>query len=398
MRGVMPLFRYKALSASGRRIAGVIDADSLELAKERLRQDKILVTGLDLLKDGRREHVFDGGMLLAFTRELSQLLTAGLPLYESLLTIEEKYRRHRSHSLLLDLCDRLKMGLSLSQALKIYPKTFDSIYTSMVEAGEKTGSLPWVFEQLYQLIERRQKLKKQLMSAMAYPLFLGCFSFVVIIALLLFVIPSMRELFQGRDLHPLTRTVLALSGFVQNHGILLLLILSLIGASIWYVAKHGSFYWHKMLIKIPLLNTLITQASLIRFCRSASVLLFGGIPLVSALSIARKVMNNPPLEEVIARAETHIVEGQPLSQQLKASPLIPALVPRMLALAEETGKMAPILQNIADIYDQELERNLTHVTTFLQPAMLLLLGGVVGLVILSILLPLTDVSSLIGGE
>lgn len=393
----MALYRYKALTDTGKQTTGVIDADSIALAKERLRREKILVTALEALKEERGEIRLDGAMLLAFTRELGQLLTAGLPLYEGLLTVEEKYRRHRAHPLLLDLCDRLKSGNSLSSALKHYGQTFDPIYLSMVEAGEKTGSLPWVFEQLRQLIERRQKLKKQLMSAMAYPLFLGAFCFVVIISLLLFVIPSMRELFEGRQLHPLTRIVLGASQFVQTYGLFVLGLVSAAIAGLYFYLKSakGKLFINGLLFKIPLLNTLLVQAALIRFCRSASVLLFGGVPLVQALSTARRTMNSPLLEEIIHQAEARIVEGKPFSQQLKSSALIPPLVPRMLSLAEETGKMAPMLQHIAEIYDQELERNLTHITTFLQPALLLLLGGVVGLIILSILLPLTDVGSFI---
>lgn len=392
----MPIFKYKALSAGGRKVSGVIDADSLALVKERLRRDAVMVTSLVQIERRPRKSELDGNMLLTFTRELGQLLSAGLPLYESLLTIEEKYRRHRAHTLFLDLCDRLKSGEQLSEILSRYPKSFDSVYIAMVQAGESTGSLPWVFEQLHLLIERRQKLKKQLISAMAYPAFLGCFCFLVIIGLFLFVIPSMQELFEGRQLHPLTESVLFISTFIQNHFFsLVLLIASSTFAAIWLFKKKAHLV-HHWLLYVPLVKTILLQAALIRFCRSTSVLLFGGVPLVNALALARATMKNPPLEAAILSAEARITEGESLSQELKKSPYIPKLVTRMLSLAEETGKMAPSLQKISEIYDIEMERNLAQITTFLQPALLLILGGVVGLVILSILLPLTDVSSLIG--
>ncbi len=143
------------------------------------------------------------------------------------------------------------------------------------------------------------------------------------------------------------------------------------------------------------MKTILNQAALIRFSRSTAILLFGGVPLVSALAIARKVMKHALLEEAIDRAQKQIIEGKSLSEELKKSPHIPPLVTRMLAIGEETGKMPEMLQSLSDIYDQELERSLTHITTFLQPALLIILGGIVGLVVLSILLPLTDVSSLI---
>lgn len=392
----MPIFRYKALTETGTKIAGVIDADSYELAKERLRREKVLVTKLASIEQ-KKEIYLKPHVLLAFTRELAQLLEAGLPLYESLLTIEEKYRRHRCHPLFLDICDKLKSGQQLSSVLKAYPKSFDAIYISMAEAGEKTGALAWSFKQLYELTERRQKLKKQLISAMAYPAFLGGFCFLVVLGLLLFVIPSMSELFEGRSLHPLTQIVLTLSRVLQKSYLTILAVVAslVFGLSYFFTRPRGRIFFQHILQKIPLMKTILSQAALIRFSRSTSILLFGGVPLVTALSISRRVIKHALLEEAVDKAQQHIVEGKSLSEELRKSPHIPPLVTRMLAIAEETGTLPEMLQSLSDIYDQELERSLTHITTFLQPALLIILGGVVGLVVLSILLPLTDVSSLI---
>lgn len=392
----MPLFRYKALTETGKRVSGVIDADSLEMAKERLRRDRVMVTKLDTAGE-RKEVCLSPALLLAFTRELGQLLKAGLPLYESLLTIEEKYRKTRSHPLFLDLCDRLRGGEKLSTILKRYPKSFDAIYVSMVEAGEKTGALPWAFEQLFELIERRQKLKKQLISAMAYPAFLGAFCLLVVIGLLLFVIPSMQELFEGRRLHPLTQLVLSWSQFMQSNGLFMVIGITLIIMSLgaFFRRNQGRYALQKALHKVPLVKTVLLEAALIRFCRSCSILLSGGVPLVQSLTISRRAMKHSLLEEVVERAESQIIEGRPLSHELGQSERIPPLVSRMLAISEETGNLPEMFKNLSDIYDSELERSLGHITTFLQPALLILLGGVVGLVILSILLPLTDVGSLI---
>ncbi len=392
----MPLFRYRALTEMGKRVSGVIDADSFDLAKERLKKEKVFVTKLSAVQH-KKEIALRPQLLLAFTRELGQLLQAGLPLYESLLTVEEKYRHHRSHALLLDLCDKLKGGAQLSEALSMYPKTFDSIFISMVRAGEKTGSLGWAFQQIYELIERRQKLGKQLISAMAYPAFLGVFCFLMVIGLLLFVIPSMRELFEGRHLHPLTQTVLSISNFLEHSFVTILLTVLCVVSAVTYFFRQpqGKLWFQKVMQKIPILKTVLLQAALIRFCRSASILLKGGVPLTTSLAISRGSMRHALLEEAIAAAENSLIEGKTLSGQLKNSPYIPPLVTRMLSIAEETGKLPEMLKSLSDIYDGELERSLTLVTTFLQPALLVVLGGVVGLVILSILLPLTDVSSLI---
>ncbi len=396
----MPLFRYKALADGGKKVTGVIDADSFESAKERLLKQKILVIKLFSHEKAEKKSVLNSSLLLSFTREVQQLLSAGLPVYESLLTIEEKYRKSPAHILFLDLCDKLKGGSSLSSALKKYPHCFDTIYITMVQAGEKTGSLPWVFQQLHELIARKQKLKKQLISAISYPLFLGCFCFILLLGLLFFVIPSMKELFEGRSLHPITATVLACSQFVtENSTLLACFVLSLTALLVFLFKKPSTKQLlFKLLLKFPLIKTVSTEAALMRFGRTASVLLSGGLPITSALSLARSVMDHPFLEQGIERAEQKIIEGKALSQELKASPHIPPLVIRMLAIAEETGKMAQMFQNIADIYDEQLEKNLAQITTFLQPVMLLILGAIVGIVILSILLPLTDVSSFISNQ
>jgi general secretion pathway protein F/type IV pilus assembly protein PilC len=391
----MALFRYRALTAEGKRISGVIDADSYLSAKDRLRKDQILVTGIDQLDKKQKTLRLSSDMLLNFTRELGQLLRAGLPLYESLLTIEEKYRGQPIHPLFLDLCDRLKGGSALSACLKNYPDSFDTVYLSMIQAAEASASLPYVFDQLSQLITKQQKLKKQLVSALSYPALLTVFCFVVTLSLLCFVVPSIQELFDGRSVHPLTKIVLGLSRFVTNNAAILASSFILCVVLVIFAIRSPKLRisMQQALLRFPLFKTIVIQSALTRFCRTAAVLLSGGVTLIDSLTLAKRAMKNLLLEQVIQNASKKITEGGKLSEELKASPLIPSLVVRMLAIAEETGKLAPMLQNLADIYEEELEKNLSQLTTFLQPALLIILGMIVGLVILSVLIPLTDVSS-----
>jgi general secretion pathway protein F len=391
----MPLYRYSAVSLDGKTIKGVIDADSLPVAKDRLRKQQILVTTVALLQNKKDQLFLSPPLLLSFTRELAQLLKAGLPLYESLLTIEEKYRRHQAHPLLLDLCDHLKEGAAFSSALKRYPATFDRIYLSMVQVAEQSGNLAAVFDQLSQLIIRQQKLKKQLFSAFAYPTFLALFCFFIVCGLLFFVIPSMKELFEDRDLHPITATVLSISNWVNVHVIFLIVsLLTFVGGLILAIrSRQGKRFLYEFSLKLPLAKTLILHSALVRFCRALSMLLAGGVPLLEALALSRHVVKSPLIEEAILDAEKRIGQGERISVAFRESPIMPTLILRMLALAEETGKMDDAFFNLAEIYDEEMERHLSQLTTFLQPALLITLGAIVGLVVLSILLPLTDVSS-----
>jgi len=217
----MGLYQYTALSEGGRKSIGMINADSLELAKERLRKQKILVTKLTHYKKRGDQLTLSSSLLLSFTRDLHVLLKAGLPLYDTLQTLEEKYRRTKIHSLFLDLCDQIKQGRRFSDALKDYPKAFDAVYISLLRAGEESGTLTQSFEELSKLTHREQALKRTLSSAMIYPAFLGVFCLAVVSVLLFFLIPSMAELFEGRTLHPMTEVILSISQTLNTHATLI---------------------------------------------------------------------------------------------------------------------------------------------------------------------------------
>ena len=393
----MALFRYRAISVEGRALKGVIDADSLLSAKERLRKQQVLVTSVAELKTEGKEITLPPPLLLTFTRELGQLLHAGLPLYESLLTIEEKYRHHRAHPLFLDLCDHLKEGHPLSSALRRYPKTFYDIYLSMVETAEHTGNLHSVFGQLYLLIARQQQLKKQLVSTLTYPALLAAFCFCVLCGLLFFVVPSMSELFEGRTLHPLTALVVQTSNWASSHLSFLVVTFGVMVALVCYGVTNPKMkrLFFGFCLQAPLLKTLLLYSSLARLSRSFSLLLAGGLPLLDSLRLSKTTVKNPFLEEGLLHAERAIMQGEKLSNSLKQSAAIPPLVIRMVALAEETGNMEQAFSNLAGIYEEEVEKSLSQLTTLLQPALLITLGAIVGFVVLSILLPLTDVGSFI---
>jgi general secretion pathway protein F/type IV pilus assembly protein PilC len=391
----MALYRYTAVGPEGKTIKGVIDADSLPIAKDRLRKQQILVTTVFPIVSKENQLVLPPTLLLSFTREIAQLLKAGLPLYESLLTIEEKYRRHKVHPLFLDLCDHLKAGSSLSIALKRYPATFNQIYLSMVQVAEQSGNLAAVFLQLAELIARQHKLKKQLVSALAYPSFLALFCFFIVCGLLFFVIPSMKELFEDRALHPITAAILSISNWVNQNVIYLsVTLLALpIGAVFALRNRTGKLRIYQLSLKLPFIKTLLLHSALVRFCRALSMLLAGGVPLLEALTLSRNVVKSPLIEDAIVKAQKRVGQGERISAAFQGSTILPSLVIRMLALAEETGKMEEAFFNLAEIYDEEMEKHLGQLNTFLQPALLITLGAIVGLVVLSILLPLTDVSS-----
>lgn len=393
----MPLFRYSALSLSGKKISGIIDADSLLSAKDRLRKDQILVTNVQIFKEKKKKSIASLSLLLNFTRMLTQLLNAGIPLYEGLVIIQEKYKKHQSHALWADLTDSLKSGLSFSEALEKHSYCFNEIYICMVRAGESSGTLDQALHEICLLLNRQHQLKKQISSALIYPVFLSVFCIFIFLILVLFVIPSLKTLFDGKALPPLTKIIFSISDFFISYGIILGIgvIATIISGYLCFLTQQFKLKWDYFLLRIPFIGDFIVQASMVRFCRTAALLLVGGVSILETLRLSRKAINNYFLERFIETVEKKVGEGESLSEELKNSYLIPPIIPRMLSIAEKTGKTADMLQSIANIFEENLGKRLLQFTTLLQPILLLILGIIVGIVLLSILIPLTDVGSVL---
>lgn len=396
----MPLFQYQAISDRGRKFSATIDADNLQEAKFKLIKRQVAVVRIDPLADKQlKKEKLSKTEILNLTREMERLLQAGLPLFETLSALEEKYRGQKPHRLLLNLCDQIRSGLSFSQALSRHPHTFDLLYASMVANAEKTGRLSHALHELAELLSRQLQVKKQLTSALLYPMLLCGFCLVVLSSLLFYVIPSLRELFDGRDLHPFTQIVFAASAFACNAKLALALFFTALLAAITATFFFPS--WRERLFSLayrtPFFKTLLAKVAFVRFCRAVATLIDGGLPLVQAFAQARRVMRHPILEKIVAQAEEKISQGEPIHAPFQNHPLIPPLVPRMIGIAEEGGKIPFMMQQIAQIYEEDLEKTLTHFAAVAQPALLITLGLIIGFVLLSVLLPLTDVSSFATG-
>lgn len=391
----MPLYNYEAIDSSGTKRSGLIDAQNEKEAKDKLRSQGAMVKKLTVRTSLSGRQNLKGDTLLAFTLQLSQLLNAGVPLYESLIALEEQYRGEVCHRVILSLCEQIKAGQSLSQAMAIFPESFDKLYRAMVSAGESVGALDIVLDKLSQLLQKQNKLKKQIVTAMIYPAILASFSLLIIIMLLGFVVPSIEGIFADRQLNGFTEFVLNFSrGFRRYWWIILPLIIGLISYAVYFLKSPvGKLWMQRYFLKIPFVKTLIIQTCVARFCRTMGTLQQGGLPMIDSLRISREVMHNVVLEEEVKRAEGKIIEGSSLSTELSRSRYIPALVPRMLAVGEESGNATVMFNKVADMYEGEIEKSLDRVMALAQPVILIVMGTIIGVVMLAILLPLTDVSS-----
>lgn len=391
----MPLFQYNYVDEARKKRSGMIEAANEREAKSKLRQQGILVTRLKQKIKMSKSQNLKGEALLTFTIQLSQLINAGVPLYQSLNAIEEQSRGESYHRILLSLCEQIKGGSSLSGAMAAYPESFDRLYCGMIAAGEAVGAIKDVLDKLTKFIEKQEKLKKQIITAMIYPAILGSFSFLIIAVLLGFVVPSLEGIFADRPLNGFTTAVLGISRIFRTYWwIYIPLIGGFAAWGIWNIrSKKGQLWIQRNLLKVPVLRTLVIQTAVARFCRTMGTLLQGGLSMIDALRISRGVMKNVVLEKEIHLAEGKIVEGHSLSQEIGRSNYFPKLVSRMLAVAEESGTNIQMLNQIADMYEQEIEKTLDRVMALAQPVILIVMGIIIGTVLLAILLPLTDVSS-----
>ena len=392
----MPMYSYQAVEASGKKRNGFIEAHSERDAKGILREQGVMVSRIAEKTKLSSKQNLSGQPLMTFTIQLSQLVGAGVPLYESLAALEEQYRGDNAHQIVLSLCEQIKAGSSLSDAMGQYPNSFDKLYRSMITAGESIGALDVVLERLSYLLGRQMKLKRQITTAMIYPCILASFSLMIIILLLSFVVPSIEGIFADRPLNGFTVFVLSLSHVLRDYW---WVYVPVIGGGLAYLVMKmrspaGRLWLERNLLKVPLLKTLVVQTSVARFCRTMGTLQQGGLTIIDALRIAREVMRNVVLEAEILNAENKIIEGSSLSVELNKSKWIPSIVTRMLAVGEDSGTTVIMLNKLADMYEEEVEKTLDTVMALAQPVILIFMGTMIGMILMAILLPLTDVSSL----
>lgn len=392
----MALYHYQALDSKGKRVKGFIEAFDEKDAKIKLREQGVFVTLLSSKSVLTSRQNISGEDLVNYTTLLSQLVSSGIPLYESLLAIEEQYRGTKFHRILLSLAEQVKGGARLSQAMASFPESFDSLFVSMVAAGESAGALDTVLEKLSILLSKKMKLKQEITTALVYPVILGLFAFTVIGVLLGFVIPSIEGIFEGRSLNGFTQFVINLSHFARTWWwVYIPIFLLVVGGAVWKLRqKPTQILLQKYLIRVPLIGKVMIESAMSRFCRTMATLQLGGVSMIDSLRLSRETLGNQTLQDEIAKAESKIVEGSKLSYELMRSRYIPHLVPRMLAIGEETGHLSVMLNKVADMYEDELDKTLKRTLSMLQPIILIGMGAIVGMVLVAILLPLTDLSSL----
>jgi general secretion pathway protein F len=332
------------------------------------------------------------------TGQMSTLVGAGIPIVESLTALVEQVEKPKLERILRDVREKVNQGATLADAMRDHAEVFSPLYINMVGAGEQSGALETVLDRLTEYTEKQVALRGKIVTALTYPALMGGVSGLIIIGLFVGVIPRIRRVFDSMDtaLPALTQFVMAISDFLIAYWPLLFVafILAISGFRYWIKTPEGQTKWHGILLKIPVLGAVTRKVAVSRFCRTMSTLLDSGVPILSAVAIVKTVVGNDIIAAAIADAGKNIAEGQSIAQPLKESGQFPPLVTHMINIGEKTGELEPMLGKVANAYDQEVERTLEGLTSILEPVMIVVMGGIVAVVALSILLPMLNMSAI----
>lgn len=406
----MPVYAYKGITRTGKKVKGIIDADSIRGLKQLLQKEGIYITEvleeakldelskkeLNIKRLFRRVTALDIALI---TRQLATLTKAGIPLVEALNAIIDQTDNPELKTVITKVKERVNEGSSLADALSNHPKYFSELYVNMVNAGEQSGTLEGVLERLAYFTETEVALKNKLIASMAYPIFMAIIGSIIIWIMLVVVVPKVTRIFEtfGKDLPWYTKLLIATSNFLISYWwlILLLGIGTIVGFKYWKRTPKGRELWDNFKLKLPIIGPLIRKLAISRFSKTLATLLSSGVPIMKAMEITKKVLVNVVLEKVVEEARMSVREGESIAEPLKRSGKFDPIVVRMIAIGEKSGQLEEMLENVANAYEAQVSAKLNTLTSLLEPLMIVIMGGVVGAITFSILSPLLQMNQFI---
>jgi general secretion pathway protein F len=404
----MPVYTYKALKDDGASEVGVIDADSPKDARLKLKGRRLHVTDLATAEGGekggkrraafrlfRRRRPEEVAML---TRQLSTLLGSGIPMIGSLNAIVDQQEHADLKAALMDVRERVSQGSALSEAMGLHAHYFNDLYVNMVRAGEAGGNLDKVLHRVADYLHSQNRTRAKVVAALTYPIIMVVIGAGVVAVLLAYVVPKILEVIRKqKEALPLpTEILLALSGFLWNYWWLLGAAGAGVAALYWNARRSpaGRLWIDIQKLRIPILGNLMKKASISRFAITFATLLESGLPVLEAMAVVKRVVDNALLADTLEKVRQKIAEGADIATPLKQSQVFPPVVGYMIGVGEEAGRLEELLKKIAEAYDEEVEVAAQKMTALLEPIMIVVMAFVVGFIVLSILLPILQMSNL----
>ncbi|MBN2494032.1 MAG: type II secretion system inner membrane protein GspF [Deltaproteobacteria bacterium] len=400
----MPVFKYKGMNPAGKAVSGIRNADNPRVLRSALRKEGIFLTEVHQEKaakpgqgkpSARRKRVTTAE-LAVLTRQLATLLHAGVTLVESLSALVDQVDNDHLKLVLSQVKQRVNEGSSLADSMGQHPKVFPHLYCNMVKAGESSGALDVVLNRLADFTEGQARLRSKIIGTLTYPAIMIVIGIGILTLLIVVVIPKITKIFE--DMHatlPLpTRILLAASDFLSSYwwAVLLVLIAAGFAFRAYTRTENGSVRWDRFKLEMPIFGSIVRMLSISRFARTLSTLLTSGVPLLGSLHIVRNIVNNRVLASAIDDARESITEGESIANPLKRSGEFPPLVIHMIAVGERTGQLETMLEHVAKSYEDQAENRINALTALLEPLMIVFMGGAVGFMVLSILLPILQLN------
>jgi type IV pilus assembly protein PilC len=398
-------YTYKVRDRHGTLITGEIVGESPDLVLSKLREMKYIPLDVKAKNSGmqREFHLFKPKVklkeLAIFSRQFATMINSGLPLLRTLAILEEQSEAKELKRVVGEMRIDVEKGSSLSTAMTKHPRAFSRLYISMIKAGETSGNLDQVMMRLADTIENEVSLRHKIKSAMTYPVVVLVLVTLILAAMLLFVVPTFKDLYSslGGQLPLPTRILLAISEAFRKF---FLVFAALAMAAVflfrrWKATEKGRLTFDRLLLRMPIFGTLFHKAALSRFSRTLSVLNRSGVPILQALDIVADTVNNAVIAGAVKDVQDAVKEGESLATPLARHDVFPPMVVQMIAVGEETGALDTMLEKIADFYDEEVAAAVESLTALIEPVMIAIVGGAVGTIVICLYMPLFNIVNLI---
>lgn len=405
----MPAFDYVALDAKGKQKKGVLEGDSPRQVRQQLKEQGLVPLSVETNTQKAKEQTgkisigrvsISAGDLALVTRQMATLLAAGLPLEEALRAVSRQQDRPKIKSMMLAIRSKVTEGHSLASSLNEFPQSFPELYRATVSAGEHSGHLDLVLEQLADYTESRYRTRKKVQGAMIYPIVLTLFAFVIVTGMLTFVVPKIVAVFEDskQELPLITRVLIGTSDFLQGWWWLLLILIAGCVFAFKRALKNEAFRYrfHGWLLRAPLLGRINRGLDASRVASTLSILSRSGVPLVEAMRISGQVAGNLCIRESVLDGAVKLKEGSSLFAALDGSGHFPPMMMQMIASGESSGELDSMLSRAATNQERELEDLIDTIVALFEPLMLVVMGGVVMMIVLSIMMPILSMNSLVG--
>jgi general secretion pathway protein F len=408
---VMPVFEYTALDAKGRSTSGIIDAEGIQIARQKLRNSGKYPVSIREAKEAAAKKSRQGfGFAARFsrikpaevamiTRQLATLIGAGFPLVSALDALLPQTKSVGLKRILARTKDLIVEGNSFAHALSQFPGTFPPIYINMVRAGETSGTLEIVLERLAEITEKQQALSNRIQASLAYPVFMLFFGAAVLFILLTYIVPTITSIFADmkQTLPTPTRVLIALSDFLKHYWWALLIVLAAGAAAARQFRKSekGRQWTDRSILRLPVFGNLARKLAVARFSRTLGSLLENGVTVLVSLEIVKNIVGNTRIAETVSQAAEEVGRGKSLWSSLSEGQAFPMLAIQMIQVGEQSGELEKMLNKIADVFENEVETTILRLTAYLEPVMILVMGLIVGFIVLSICLPIFEMNQLI---